>query len=126
MTDAEADAVLSWCGPDGELKSLVERLRAHAQLWRGATGMMREHAWYIDEAADEIDRLSGALKPFASFAKAMRVMQTPKVSTFPKTGELYTLMVPEGRVELTVEDFKAAESALQVRVSPEDADAETR
>ena len=58
MTNEEAHTILSWRGLDGELKPLVERLRAHAQLWR--TGFAPEHAFYIDEAADEIERLRSA------------------------------------------------------------------
>lgn len=53
MTDAEALSIISTNPED-----IVARLRARAHLWRGAaTPMMREHSCYIDEAADEIERL---------------------------------------------------------------------
>lgn len=53
MTDAEALSIIS-ANPE----DIVARLRARAHLWRGAaTPMMREHSYYIDEAADEIEQL---------------------------------------------------------------------
>lgn len=57
MTDEEALRVISENPED-----IVVRLRARAHLWRGAaTSMMREHSLYIDEAADEIERLRNNL-----------------------------------------------------------------
>lgn len=58
MTDEEAISTLA-----ENPKEIVTRLRARAQLWRGASSeMMREHASYIDEAADEIERLRIGLR----------------------------------------------------------------
>jgi hypothetical protein len=59
--DAAAMATLCWRGEEGERRPLVERLRAHAQLWRGAEYLFREHAYYCDEAADRIVELERRL-----------------------------------------------------------------
>ena len=54
LTDKDAEAILA----QGDDADIVDKLRAHAQMWRGAAhSMMREHAWYCDEAADTIDAL---------------------------------------------------------------------
>lgn len=58
MTHQEALEILSRENDDAA-PSLVQRLRAHAVLWRG--GSMPEHAYYLDEAADEIEALSNGM-----------------------------------------------------------------
>jgi hypothetical protein len=55
----EAQIVL---GQPKEETPLLLRLEAHAEMWRGATPrMMREHAWYIDEAISRIKQLEAAV-----------------------------------------------------------------
>lgn len=78
MSLDEAHAILAWRGEDGEYKPLVDRLRAHARLWRGATGGMVEHAWYCDEAADEIERLRAEVLKFRNKGAALvRLVNDP-------------------------------------------------
>lgn len=57
MDDKEAYRILaiSAGNEDEEYPDIVLRLRAHAVLWRG--GRDPQHAYYCDEAADEIERL---------------------------------------------------------------------
>jgi hypothetical protein len=58
MTDEEANAILLRDPHGDDPPTQVEILRARAQMWRGAsTPMMREHAWYIEAAADRIEEL---------------------------------------------------------------------
>lgn len=57
MTLEEAHRILaiSFASEDEEYPDIVVRLRAHAVLWRN--GRDPQHAFYCDEAADEIERL---------------------------------------------------------------------
>jgi len=56
MTDDQAQEILC---RGTENATLLERLKA--QMWRGANGMMREHAWYLDEAVERIEQLEAAV-----------------------------------------------------------------
>jgi hypothetical protein len=57
----EYEAVLMRLGGDNP-PTLTEELRARACMWRGAVPpMMREHARYIDAAADRIEELEAAI-----------------------------------------------------------------
>ena len=73
MTDEQAIKILS----DELAHSLVERLEARAQMWRGAISpLMREHAYYIQEAANRICELETAAKGSADLLHTLSMATT--------------------------------------------------
>ena len=85
MTDQEANDILCRSRWEDGAPTLIQVLEAHAQMWRGAApGMMREHSWYIQEAADALKKCETTLRAIAD---------DPSVPAFIRTLAATTLQI---------------------------------
>lgn len=94
---------------EGELKSQTAQKVVANVEWSVMRGQLEACAEALSTATSEVERLRAGLEPFARYLDALENMG----GSTPREGVIFAAETSvSGRREITVEDFKAARSAL--------------